>query len=157
MSFGKLDKTDFLIPPFAFFFFYLVFASAFGWPTVGELTFVQSEFIAWLGVGFCLVGLVLFVWSLASFGQSFRVGIDTQTPDKLITSGVYALSRNPIYVAFATVLLGEFLIFLNWIMLLYLVGAILLFHRQVLREEAYLQEQYGKDYLDYTTRVRRYL
>ena len=29
MNFGKIDKTDFLIPPFALFYFYLVFAAAF--------------------------------------------------------------------------------------------------------------------------------
>ena len=33
MQFGKLDRTDFLIPPFALFNFYLVFAHAFGWPS----------------------------------------------------------------------------------------------------------------------------
>lgn len=32
MQFGKIDKTDFLIPPFALFYFYLVFATAFHWP-----------------------------------------------------------------------------------------------------------------------------
>ena len=34
MKFGAIDKTDFLIPPFALFYFYLVFAAAFGWPSV---------------------------------------------------------------------------------------------------------------------------
>src|SRR5262249_60391625 len=33
MHFGKIDKKDFHIPPFAFFYFYIVFAAAFGWPT----------------------------------------------------------------------------------------------------------------------------
>jgi hypothetical protein len=32
MQFGKLDSTGFNIPPFALFYFYLVFAHAFGWP-----------------------------------------------------------------------------------------------------------------------------
>jgi hypothetical protein len=30
MKFGQTDKTDFLIPPVMLFYFYLVFASAFG-------------------------------------------------------------------------------------------------------------------------------
>ena len=34
MKFGEIDKKDFLIPPFAFFYFYVVFASAFQFPNV---------------------------------------------------------------------------------------------------------------------------
>ncbi|MBI3158315.1 MAG: isoprenylcysteine carboxylmethyltransferase family protein [Chloroflexi bacterium] len=157
LHFGKLDKTDFLIPPFALFLFYLIFAHAFGLPTVSAQQFFDSEGVAWAGVLFCLAGLSLLLWSLVSFGQSFRVGIDTEHPDKLITTGVFAFSRNPIYVAFALVLLGQFLIFPNWILLVYLAGAVWLFHRQVLREEDYLKQHYGQEYLDYCRRVKRYI
>lgn len=157
MQFGKLDKTDFLIPPFALFYFYLVFAAAFGLPTVSTQEFFRSEAVAWVGVFFCLAGLALMAWSLVSFGRSFRVGIDTEHPGGLVTTGAFAHSRNPIYVAFALVLLGQFLIFSNWILLVYLVAAVWLFNRQVLREEAYLREHYGQEYDDYASRVRRYL
>jgi protein-S-isoprenylcysteine O-methyltransferase Ste14 len=117
MQFGKIDKTDFLLPPFALFYFYLVFADAFDLPTVSAQEFLHSETVAWLGVLLCFVGLSLFACSLVSFGQSFRVGIDTENSDKLVTSGVFAFSRNPIYVAFAVILFAEFLIFPNWILL----------------------------------------
>lgn len=157
MQFGKIDKTDFVIPPFALFYFYLVFAHAFHLPTVSDQEFFHSEIIAWVGVFFCLAGLSLLLWSLISFGQSFRVGIDTEHPDKLITDGVFAFSRNPIYVAFAMILLGQFLIFPNWILLVYMGAGIWLFHRQVLREEEYLKKHYGKEYLEYCNRVRRYI
>ena len=157
MKFGKLDKSDFLIPPFALFYFYLVFANAFGWPTVSTQKFFNSEAISWLGVLSCLLGLSLLLWSIVSFGKSFRVGIDTERPDKLITSGVFAYSRNPIYVAFAFILLGQFLIFPNVILLVYLCAGVWLFHRQVLREEEFLKKHYGEEYLDYCSRVRRYL
>jgi protein-S-isoprenylcysteine O-methyltransferase Ste14 len=156
MNFGKLDKTDFLILPFALFYFYIVVAATFNFSTVSTQAFFHSEVISWVGAFFCLAGLSLLLWSLSSFGQSFRVGIDTENPDRLITSGIFALSRNPIYVAFAFILLGQFLIFSNWILLVYLGAAIWLFHRQVLREEDYLKEHYGKEYLEYCDRVRRY-
>jgi protein-S-isoprenylcysteine O-methyltransferase Ste14 len=97
------------------------------------------------------------LWSLVSFGQSFRVGIDAEHPDKLIMSGVFAFSRNSIYVAFALILWGQFLIFSNWILLVYLAAGVWLFHRQVLREEDYLKKHYGKEYPEYCNRVRRYL
>jgi protein-S-isoprenylcysteine O-methyltransferase Ste14 len=157
IHFGKLDRKDFLIPPFALFYFYTVFANAFGLPSVSQQRFFQSEVIAWVGVSLCVIGLLLLLWSLISFGRSFRVGIDTDNPDKLITSGVFAFSRNPIYVAFWLILLGQFLIFPNWILLVYWGAATWLFHRQVLREEAYLKEHYGEEYAAYTNRVRRYI
>jgi len=157
MKFGAVDKTDFLIIPFAFFYFYLIFAAAFDWPAVSTQEFFRSETVAWTGVLFCLVGLLLMLWSLISFRQSFRIGIDTDRPDSLITSGAFAVSRNPIYVAFAIILIGQFLIFSNWISLIYIGAATWLFHRQVLREEEYLSRHYGQAYAEYCSRVRRYL
>jgi protein-S-isoprenylcysteine O-methyltransferase Ste14 len=157
MKFGNIDKTDFLIIPFVFFYFYIVFAAAFNWPSVITQELFHSEFMSWLGVLLCLMGLLLMLWSLISFRQSFRIGIDTDHPDNLITGGVFAFSRNPIYVAFAIILIAQFLIFSNWISLIYIGAAIWLFHRQVLREEEYLGRHYGQAYADYCNRVRRYV
>jgi protein-S-isoprenylcysteine O-methyltransferase Ste14 len=95
--------------------------------------------------------------SLVSFGKSFRVGIDQDNSDKLVTTGIFAFSRNPIYVAFGFVLLGQFLVFSSLILLVYMVVATWLFHRQVSREEEYLRNHYGQQYLEYCDRVRRYL
>ena len=98
----------------------------------------------------------MLLFSLISFGNSFRVGIDTENPDKLITTGIFSFSRNPIYVAFGFVLFGQFLIFSNWILLIYLGAAVWLFHRQVLREEDFLKAHYGGEFSEYCDRVRRY-
>jgi protein-S-isoprenylcysteine O-methyltransferase Ste14 len=133
-----------------------VFAAAFNFPVVSKQEFFHSGMIALVGVVLCLAGSALLLLSLVSFGKSFRVGIDTDHPDKLITTGVFAFSRNPIYVAFGTVLFGQFLVFPNWILLVYLYAGIWLFHRQVLREEEYLKKHYGKEYPEYCNRVRRY-
>ena len=157
MHFGNIDETDYLIPPVALFYFYTVFAAAFGWPLVSTQRFFESYTTAWLGVGLGFCGLLVLIASLVSFGNSFRVGIDVDRPDKLITTGIFAVSRNPIYVGFALVLIGQFLVFPNWVPLAYLVGGCLLFHRQVVREEAFLRRNYGQEYEQYCARVRRYL
>jgi protein-S-isoprenylcysteine O-methyltransferase Ste14 len=157
MKFGETHRTDFLILPFVFFYFYTLFAAAFGWPTVSHQEFFQSESVAWIGVLLCLAALLLMLWSLVSFRRSFRVGIDTDQPDVLITDGAFAFSRNPIYVAFIMMATGQFLIFPNWIPLIYLGGAAWLIHRQVLREEEFMRGHYGEAYADYCNRVRRYL
>lgn len=157
MQFGKIDRSDFLLPPFALFYFYLVFAAAFHLPIPSRQEFHHSELITWLGVLFCLVGLLVLFWSLVSFGKSFRIGIDQEHPDRLITHGAFAFSRNPIYVAFAAILLGQFLVFPNWILLIYLLAATWLFHRQVLREEEFLKKQYPAEFKEYCAHVRQYL
>jgi protein-S-isoprenylcysteine O-methyltransferase Ste14 len=95
MHFGRIDKTDYFIPPFALFYFYLIFAAAFGWPAPSTQEFFDSDAVRWIGVALCFVGMTLLAWSLVSFDQSFRVGIDTERPDKLITTGIFAFSRNP--------------------------------------------------------------
>lgn len=156
MKFGEIDRKDFLIPPFAFFYFYLVFAAAFHLPAVSRQEFFKSGTVAWIGVALCLAGVVLLILSLVSFGKSFRVGIDPDQPDQLITSGVFAFTRNPIYVAFGSVLLGQFLVFPNWLLLVYWIAGIWLFHRQVMREEEFLRMRYGEQYEEYCDRVRRY-
>jgi protein-S-isoprenylcysteine O-methyltransferase Ste14 len=157
MYFGNLDKKDFLIPPFALFYFYIIFFAAFHLPCTGGREIFQSVAASWTGVLFCLAGLLLLLWSLISFGRSFRVGIDIDHPDKLITTGVFAISRNPIYVAFEFVLLGQFLIFPEWVRLAYIAGAAALIHRQILREEEFLKKHYSAEFLEYCNRVRRYL
>lgn len=157
MKFGQIDKTDFLIPPFALLYLYTIFGAAFGWPLISRQQFFHLELLRWVGVFLCLAGIILLFFSLVSFGRSFRVGIDTQQPDRLVTGGVFAFTRNPIYVAFGLVLLGQFWIFSNWLMLAYLVAAGWLINRQVLREEDFLRQHYGAAYLDYTRRVPRYL
>jgi protein-S-isoprenylcysteine O-methyltransferase Ste14 len=98
MHFGKIDKTDFLIPPVALFYFYTVFAAAFDWPLVSTQRFFHSNSAAWAGVALCLAGLSILLASLVSFGRSFRVGIDVEHPDQLVTAGIFSVSRNPIYV-----------------------------------------------------------
>ena len=155
-QFGKMDKKDFIIPPFVLLFLYLFIASAFNLPRFGDLPF-QNDIVAWAGVGCCVLGLALFLWALVSFGKSFRVGLDENSPGNLVTSGAFGLSRNPIYVAFFFVILGINLVFASWVFLIYLVLATFLFNRQVKLEEASLKKLYGAAFDAYCKKVRRYL
>ncbi|WP_197722744.1 methyltransferase family protein [Ureibacillus thermosphaericus] len=142
--FGELDKKDFLIPPFALLYFYLIFAEVFGFPKLGSRLFYNG-IVSWVGVVLCTLGIMLFLWSLISFGKSFRIGIDEEKPGELITKGAFAISRNPIYTSFGMVLAGIFFIMPNWIKLLYDLAGGWLFNRQVKLEEASLRKIYGKN------------
>src|SRR6202021_4215523 len=74
LKFGNIDKKDFLIPPFALFYFYIIFAEAFPLPAVTRQEFFRADVSPWIGVGFCTAGLGLLLWSLMSLGRRFRDG-----------------------------------------------------------------------------------
>ena len=153
---GKIDKKDFIIPPFALFYFYLIAANVFDLPRIGNLL-TENETAAWVGAGLCVLAPIIFMWGMLSFGKSFRVGVDLDKPSNLVTSGAFSISRNPLYVAFICVLTGGFLIFPTWIFFAYLMAGMWLIDRQVCIEENALRILYGKEYDDYCNKVRRYL
>lgn len=157
VKFGKTDRTDFLIPPFVVVYLYIIGTAAVHRPTAERLGLAWSGLVSWVGALLCAAGWLLLLLALVSFGRSFRVGIDPDHPDGLVTTGVFAFTRNPIYMAFGCVLLGECLVFANWILWVYLVAASWLFHRQISREEEYLRKHYGQEYAEYCERVPRYL
>ena len=156
VHFGELDKKDFLIPPFVILYFYLILANTFQLPKFDYLL-VNEPIAAWVGTFFCLFAPVLFLWGILSFGQSFRVGIDEKKPGELITSGAFAVSRNPLYAAFVMFLIGVFLTFPTWIFFAYFVVGLWLIDRQVCLEESALRKIYGNKYDEYCNNTRRYI
>lgn len=133
----------------------------FGWGfTVLPEIFYAKLFDFWIldlvGSGLLLAGNLIFAWALYSFGSSWRIGIDHQSPGTLVTSGVFGKSRNPIFLAMDGIFLGTALIYGN----IFFIAAFLLtaagIHYQILQEERFLTQRYGDDYLAYCQRVSRY-
>ena len=157
IEFGKKDKSDFILPPFALCYVYLLVANAFHLPTLPKQLLFHSTTLSHVGVFVCVLAVALFAWTLLSFKKSFRVGLAENTVQGLVTTGAFAISRNPIYVCFALMLLGQFLIYSAWLFLIFLLAGMVRFHKQVLKEEIFLKEQYKSVYDDYCRKVKRYL
>ena len=159
MMFGETDKSDFILMPFILGVIYTLCSNAFSWPMWGSLVFRfwQSEIPGWIGLGLGVVALVFFIYTLVSFGISFRVGIDEKDPASLVTTGAFAISRNPIYVCFLIFFTGLFLVHCNVVIALVLVAFALVIHRQILREEKFLASYYTTEFEAYCRKVRRYL
>ena len=157
--FGKTHKSDFLLIPVILLLVYIAVASPFSlpFPKVLIKPLFKNIFLSWTGVFVAVPGLVGFALSLKAFGNSFRVGIDNERPDKLIIHGMFAVSRNPIYVSFFFFFSGLVLMNLNItsivMLLCFFVPAM---HRQVLREEEFMKKHYGEQYTKYCKKVRRY-
>lgn len=99
---------------------------------------------------------VLFAAALRSLGQSWRMGVDRRAPGPLITAGLFAWMRNPIYLAFDTAFFGAWLMHGRLVYLLLAVGLALLLHGIVRREEQFLAERFGEAFSAYCQRVGRY-
>ena len=78
-----------------------------------------------LGVLLILAGDALFVWALISFGNSWRIGIDEKSAGALVTNGIFAFSRNPIFAFIDLYFLGTFLVSGAPIFLIFAVVTIL--------------------------------
>ena len=113
--FGQTDHSDFLLVPLVLAIIYSILANTFGLPMWNALIlpFWNSAAPGKTGLAICVISLVGFALTLASFGDSFRVGIDENKPDKLVTNGTFAISRNPIYLCFLLFFAGLFLIHRN--------------------------------------------
>ncbi len=126
-------------------------------PTALRFVWFNSFALKLLGVGLISLGLLLDLLALVNFGDSWRVGIDNEKAGALVTNGVFAFTRNPIYVAFDLIFVGVFLINGTWIFLLFALLAIFASHQQIMREERFLTQQYGPAYSVYCRRTPRYL
>jgi len=159
MVFGQTDRSDFFLVPIMLIIIYSALANAFGLPMWHVLfqPFWNTPIPGWVGVVLCTISCVGFFLTLSGFGDSFRVGIDERKPGKLVTSGMFAISRNPIYVCFLLFFSGLFFIHHNIIIAAAVVIFAIVIHRQVLREEKFLAQHYGEEYEDYCKKVRRYL
>jgi len=157
--FGQTDKSDFVLVPVLLAILYAAFARSLGLPMWAPLLkhFWAGIVLGWFGLALCLLAATGFILSLVSFGASFRVGIDEDKSADLVTNGMFAISRNPIYVCFLFVIAGMFLIHRNIVIVVAAVIFSIVIHRQILREEKYLVSRYGDEYAAYCKKVRRYL
>jgi protein-S-isoprenylcysteine O-methyltransferase Ste14 len=75
-----------------------------------------------------------------------------------VTDGVYAFTRNPMYVGMALIFAGVAIRFDSLVALVVLPLVLLWVRTQVIaREERYLTGKFGENYLAYTRKVRRWL
>ena len=126
-------------------------------PLVLVKQFFKNQIIQFAGATVIFVGLIVFCLSLISFNSSWRVGIDTVSPGDLITTGVFSVSRNPIFLSMDLYFLGTFLIYSNLFFLMCFVCIALGFQFQIRQEETFLIERYGDKYRKYMAQVNRYI
>jgi protein-S-isoprenylcysteine O-methyltransferase Ste14 len=109
------------------------------------------------GLILMLFSVVVFLLAVITIRSNWRAGYSYEQDTQLITNGVYRFSRNPAFVGFDLMYIGCALVFPNLVNVLFAFVVICLFHFQILGEERFLAYKFGKAYLDYKRKVRRYV
>jgi protein-S-isoprenylcysteine O-methyltransferase Ste14 len=119
-----------------------------------------TVFVAYLAASLVIIGCVSCVAGVVSFKLA-KTTVNPNKPEqasKLVTSGIYRISRNPMYLGFAFILAG-WGVWLSsvWAMLgvVGFIGYLTLF--QIMPEERALTKLFGEEFTAYKARVRRWL
>lgn len=104
-------------------------------------------------IGFVLTALGIFVrwYSIHSLGRSFQVNVTIMKDQQLITKGIYKLIRHPSYTGLLLYYIGLGLIMHNYISILILViGPLYAVAMRIRKEEVFLADHFGEEYLAYS-------
>ena len=134
---------------------YAVSDTVYQWLT--PIAWLQHPALSVIGLGLLLLSLVWILVAQAQMGNAWRIGIDTNAKTELVRTGLFRLSRNPIFLGMRVTLLGFFLALPNAATLAVLLMGDVLMQIQVRLEEEYLMRRHGEAYRDYCRRVRRWI
>ena len=107
-----------------------------------------------------LIGILILIIPVTKFIK-YKTTIDPiefKKVNKLVTSGIYKYSRNPMYLGLLLIVISSSILYLN----IYSVSTPIFFYYwinrfQIQREEIFLTEKFGKEYLSYKNKTRRWI
>jgi len=104
------------------------------------------------------VGTFLLLWCVRDFYIAGRGTLAPWAPPRrLVTVGLYRISRNPMYVGVCTILVGFAVGYRERVPWIYAAVVALAFHlRVIMYEEPWLARMFGAEWLDYRHRVARW-
>lgn len=152
----KKDNPGVVAPPPLIFLSGLILGGMLTWLypfpiMLGGLAVVLGNLLFLVGIG---VIAIIFAQM-----RKAKTNIEPWKPTtKILDTGFYGISRNPIYLGMILIYLGISCLFNSIWFLPFLPLCLLAIHYGViLREEKYLESKFGEEYLDYKQRVRRWI
>jgi protein-S-isoprenylcysteine O-methyltransferase Ste14 len=109
-----------------------------------------------IGTAWFYVGLVIFTSALVMSVMT-TISFATTPVDKPVTSGIYRISRHPIYFSGFLLNLSIAIVCASWVIMLCAILWIVIFHIVVPTEEGLLIGQYGDAYREYMNRTPRWI
>jgi len=127
-------------------------------PLLDRFDYALPPALAAFGLALMAVALWLFHRSHADLGTRWSASLQLGDEHELVTRGVYARVRHPMYAALWLYVLAQPLLFQNWMAgPPAILGFALLYFVRVPREEAMMRERFGSDYEVYSRRTGRIL
>ena len=125
---------------------------------LNPLTITGPSWLVYLGM-LILISSFLGFGYMVNFYKKNETEIEpTKTTSKIITSGLYRYSRNPVYLISCAGPIGLGFLFLTyWAMFAFIPALIVVYFTAVKKEEQYLEKKFGQEYLDYKKKVKRWL
>ncbi|MBW3098520.1 isoprenylcysteine carboxylmethyltransferase family protein [Pseudohoeflea sp. DP4N28-3] len=121
------------------------------WP----LAFAGARPLGWLLIA---AAFAIDIWAMATLRRAHTTIMPHRGSRHLVTSGPFRLSRNPIYLANVTILVGLGLASgIGWFLVLAIVDAAATQLLAIRREESHLLAQFGYEYERYCRSVRRWI
>ena len=102
------------------------------------------------------IGLLVFVIGLIILIRATYDFITTK-PNKIIKTGVYKISRHPMYLATFFIVISVSIASFSWLFLVFSIIMMFFFHREALIEERYCQKKFGEEYKDYIRHTSRWI
>ena len=110
------------------------------------------------GVVITMFGVLAFIVSVTQMKENWRAGVQKEEKTNLVTTGIYSISRNPAFFFFFLMYIGILFSFFNWFLCFATGFAVVFFHLQIVNvEEDFLIKAFGNEYLQYKSKVCRYL
>ena len=118
----------------------------------------ESLLLRWLGGAVFLGGLWLALAGIRQFVEIDTPVNPTGQARQLATEGIYARTRNPMYLGALVGFVGLGLALRStWLLLAVPAMAVALHILAISREEAYLERVFGEEYRHFRSRVRRWI
>jgi protein-S-isoprenylcysteine O-methyltransferase Ste14 len=159
MNKTKDSPGVFIPPPLIYAAFFLLSFLLQGYLTIKRAFFFHSMAANIVGIIIIISGQVVFgIPALRQFFKTKNTLVLIKPANSLQTTGIYSMSRNPMYVGLLFIYLGMAFIFGNWWTIFLLpILIIVITYRVILPEEKYLTRAFGDDYADYKKKVRRWI
>lgn len=119
------------------------------------IDYLNNEWIKYTGLFIVHAALIWIVIAQSHMKQSWRIGIDEKNKTALVTTGLFSISRNPIFFGMILSTIGIFLIIPNTIIFFVAATSYIVIQIQIRLEEEHLIKQHGISYSEYRKSVRR--
>lgn len=109
-----------------------------------------------LGFAVSVIGTLVFLKAIIDMKSSWRVGVNPNEKTKLVTNGIYSISRNPAYLGFDLMYIGILIAYFEPLIAVFFIAYIISLDMQARIEEEFLHKSFGEAYENYKNKINRY-